>query len=114
MTPQPQQEYVCNSCEYRCVVKTPCKTPPFVGCIFNSDIGAILSSRPAPAPEQAEKFVTDAITFACEKHDAQVEKKERERVLGELSIFHSDNWCEIGLEERTAWYKKIESLRGEP
>ena len=41
-------------------------------------------------------------------------KKERERVLGELSIFHSDNWCEIGLEERTAWYKKIESLRSEP
>ena len=37
----------------------------------------------------------------------------RDRVLNiltELREFHADNWCPIGLQERTAWYKKIDKM----
>ena len=45
----------------------------------------VVKSRPYhPAPEHHEKFVTDAITFACEKHDEAIRQSEREKVLDEL------------------------------
>ena len=31
--------------------------------------------------EKEEKFVTDAITFACEEHDEKIRQDEREKVL---------------------------------
>jgi len=38
---------------------------------------------------------------------------EAEKVLLQLRNFHQSNWCEIGLEERTAWYKKIDAVLAE-
>jgi len=112
MTPQPQQEYVCNSCEYRCVVKTSCKTPPFVGCIFNSDIGAIWSSRPAPAPEEKPCDHCDFNERDAQMADAimKAKKAERGRVRPEVWQFallmekklqendHKEHWSKCNQE----------------
>ena len=122
MTPQPQQEYIISEEMVQCIEAWTGRYPT-----ASKDIVETIRSHPHtpnPCEEQGCTDIHDCDEI-CEhqrmytpawvkQHDKAIRKAERERVLGELSIFHSDNWCEIGLEERTAWYKKIESLRGEP
>jgi hypothetical protein len=115
MTAQ-QPEYSCNACDYKCVVKTSCKTPPFVGCIFNSDIGAIWQARPhtpdKPRPPCEECVYQERIDKAARTATLEA----REEVLDLMSNYLAEHiyTCRgISTVDSMKMAKYIGSLRQE-
>ena len=56
--------------------------------IARSKLGDDIRSRPLASHSQQEpeqKFIDNAITFACEKHDAAIRKEERERFANDIA-----------------------------
>jgi len=116
--PRPEQEHIRNLVseleEYKqtCIHKEMCKWMcTALKCPFH-----LIS--PLTQEEKEEKFVTDAITFACEQHDEKIRQDEREKIIDEILSLINKNCFELEGKRLKITplllCKEIESLRTKP
>ena len=121
MTPHPQRCDIENQCQHFCVYKQMvCSV--YIRCASHSnateqqkpDLSHITPERrgclTCLAPDCP---IWQAADQNCWKLQPYTPTSDRDKVLNiltELREFHADNWYPIGLQERTAWYKKIDKM----